>query len=269
MKRICHGLFSLLLGASALVAREGYVETYTGPIYEGHIRVQSNGLIVVNSALELRIEIPSTNVAGVTFLGPVAGSFDPPPAFEAAFTAEWASGETGSVAWPVKRWFNPVAELRSGSRIAGRVQRLDESGLTFVERPPRAPLSRASLANIRFQPLPQRAGALLSSGRTGALLANGEFIDGEFRSISGGFLVLHSVPLGVLRYNLRTEVVVAVFAPRRELAGQPCRILTENGTTWLATELAFEPGMVVLREPLLGRRRIPMIEVSELHRRPK
>ena len=263
---------ALLVRASLpLSAREGYVETYTGPIYEGHIRVQSNTVIVVNSALALRVELPTTNVAGLTFLGPVTGGIELLPLADPGAALEWPGRDEVSGRWPPsppRQRFTPVVQLRSASSVKGRIHQLDASGLSFLERPERAPLSRAALANIRFQPLPQWAGTILSSGRTGALLATGEFIDGECRAIVAGELILHSVPLGVCRFSLRHDVIVAVFAPRRDFPSQPCVIETSNGTTWLATDLWFEPGLLVFREPLLGRRRLPLADITEFHRQP-
>jgi hypothetical protein len=165
------------------------------------------------------------------------------------------------------RWFTPELELRSGSVQRGQLATLDESAFHFESKPPREPLSRASVANIRFQPLPREAGRLLSSGRQGILLHTGEFVDGECRSMSGGTLVLSSIPLGLCRYDLGAEVV-AVVLHARGMPGPPAyRVTTADGSTWVGTDAALDLEGVRLREPTLGVRRIPWPDVLEFRRR--
>lgn len=54
----------LVLGAVAVAsARSGYVQTRDGRIHEGHIRFESNSVVVVNAARELWVEVPLTNIA--------------------------------------------------------------------------------------------------------------------------------------------------------------------------------------------------------------
>jgi hypothetical protein len=165
------------------------------------------------------------------------------------------------------RWFTPELELRSGSMQRGHLASLDESVFHFEGRPPREPVSRSSVANIRFQPLPREAGKLLNSGRKGVLLHTGEFIDGECHGLSGGTLTLNSIPLGLCRYDLGVEVVALVLHARGVPARAVCRVLTADGSTWVGTEATLDPDGIRLREPTLGLRRIAWPDILEFHRR--
>src|SRR5436190_22674066 len=53
--------------ANSLLARQGTVETRDGHVYEGHVRLDSNLVVVANAARDLLAYVDLTNLAGVTF----------------------------------------------------------------------------------------------------------------------------------------------------------------------------------------------------------
>ena len=57
-----------LLTAGGVSAREGYVETRDGKVFEGHVRFESNAVVVVDVGRVLRVEVSLTNLAALTFL---------------------------------------------------------------------------------------------------------------------------------------------------------------------------------------------------------
>lgn len=59
--------FCLLVCAPLLSARIATVRTRTGLTYEGHARLTSNGIFIVNSARDLVLTVPTTNVSEVVF----------------------------------------------------------------------------------------------------------------------------------------------------------------------------------------------------------
>jgi hypothetical protein len=435
MHRFHVAFLGLLLGAIPAASREGYVRTRGGAVYEGHIRLESDAVVVVSAARELWIKIAATNVLGITFPDePDAGLTDSERA-PAGDSGSWTSEDVGSVRWSggmqrtagvirvrgsgtnilatsdafhfvfrrvqgpsqivarvtrvsltdpwaraglmmreglaadarnvllsvtaarggvfqwreqageetdvtlnralsvpcwlklkrdggvfsaftsangrqwtevarrvlpaaeqlcvglavvgvreqmlnesvfeaveegprlPNRWFSPQVELRSASVQRGAISALDDNGVRFAGRPPRPPLARSAVANIRFQPLPQRAGALLNSGRLGALLSNGDFIDGECRAIADGLVVVSSVPLGLCRYDVGAEVVALVLARRGSAADAACEVTTVDRSTWVGSEVRVDEAGLSIREPLLGLRRIPLHEVLEFRRR--
>jgi hypothetical protein len=58
----------LSLSVATTTARVGYVQTRDGRNLEGHVRFESNAVIVVNAATELWAEVTLSNLAGVVFL---------------------------------------------------------------------------------------------------------------------------------------------------------------------------------------------------------
>ena len=161
------------------------------------------------------------------------------------------------------RHFVPQVELRSGSRQAGWIASMDDSAIQFDPAQGKASVSTRSVAVVWFQPLPSSWASLLSAGRQGVLLTTGEFIDSECRSMGGGRVTMSSVPLGLLHYDMNTEVVAVVLAKRAGLVSRPFEVTTVDGSRWRGMEVTFEREWVVVREPVLGVRRIPASEVAE------
>jgi hypothetical protein len=165
------------------------------------------------------------------------------------------------------RWFTPQVELQSGSMQLGYIKTMDDTAIHFEGRFGSEPVSRGGVANIRFQPLPARSGLALNGGRPGVLLTSGEYIEGECRGVSAGRVVISSVPLGLVRYDVNNEVVMVVLGKRSMPAAHPFEMKTVNGSVWLGLDVAIDPMGMVIREPMLGLRRIPMHEVAEFRRR--
>jgi len=165
------------------------------------------------------------------------------------------------------RWFVPQVQLQSGTMQMGYIATMDDTAIYFERDSDKEPVSTLSVANIRFQPLPSRSAWILNARRAGALLNTGEFIEGECRGIEGGRVILSSVPLGLCRYDVNSEVVAVVLRRRDASVGHPYEVKTTDGSVWLGSEVTIDQSGVLIRELALGPRRIPVHEVMELRRR--
>lgn len=164
------------------------------------------------------------------------------------------------------RWFTPQVELTGGSIKSGYIDSMDERFVYFDTRYGREPVTRSAISQLRFQPLTSRGARELSAGRRGVLLTSGEFVEGECRSIDQGRLVLSSVPLGLLRYDVNSDVVAMSLRDRRTSAGGGHEVRMTDGSVWLGRDLEMAPLGVRLREPTLGWQWLPLNEVRELRR---
>ncbi len=162
------------------------------------------------------------------------------------------------------RWFTPRVELTSGSVKVGHLEGMDDAAVHFENRFGRESVPRSSVANIRFQTLPSAWSLALQKGRTGVLLTSGEFIDGECRGIKSGRVTVSSVPLGLVRYDVNSEVVVAVFRKRAPSVAFPYEVRLNDGSSWRGREMVMERLGVRLLEAALGWQWLPLNEVSEL-----
>ena len=164
------------------------------------------------------------------------------------------------------RHFPPQVELRSGSMQSGWIASMDDSAIRFDPAQGQAPVSTRGVAVVWFQPLPSQWASVLAAGRAGVLLTTGEFIESECRGMGAGRVTMSSVPLGLLHYDMNTEVVAVVLAKRAEPVSRPFEVTTVDGSRWRGTEVTFEREWVVVREPVLGVRRIPASELAEFKR---
>lgn len=164
------------------------------------------------------------------------------------------------------RHFPPQVELRSGSMQSGWIASMDDSAIRFDPAQGQAPVSTRGVAVVWFQPLPSQWASVITAGRAGVLLTSGEFIESECRGMGAGRVTMSSVPLGLLHYDMNNEVVAVVLAKRAEPGSRPFEVTTVDGSRWRGTEVTFEREWVVVREPVLGVRRIPASELAEFKR---
>lgn len=162
------------------------------------------------------------------------------------------------------RWFTPQVELVGGSIKSGYIDSMDEQFVYFDARYGRELVTRSSISQVRFQPLTSRGARELSVGRRGVLLTSGEFVEGECRSIDQGRLILSSVPLGLLRYDVNSDVVALSLRDRRTSSGGGYEVRMTDGSVWRGRELEIAPLGLRLREPTLSWQWLPLNEVSEL-----
>jgi hypothetical protein len=165
------------------------------------------------------------------------------------------------------RWFVPEIELLSGSVQMGYIALMDDTAFHFEGELLKTPVSKSTVATVRFQSVPGRLAPMLNAGREGVLLTSGEFIDGDCRRIEEGQVIVSSVPLGLCRFDINSEVIALVLRKRSTQPWHPFRIQTVDGSVWLAMEVSLEREGLLLREPSLGMKRIPLHEVLELQRR--
>lgn len=85
-----------LLTAHDALARRGYVRTRQGTIFEGHMRFESNSVVVVDAARELWAEVALTNIAALGFESVVEQLVQPGTGASRALPSPWVSEDVGS-----------------------------------------------------------------------------------------------------------------------------------------------------------------------------
>lgn len=106
---------------------------------------------------------------------------------------------------------------------------------------------------------------MMTSLRPGVLLMDGAFVDGEFKRIEDGQLVLSSVLFGLRRFDINTEII-AVNLREPVMSPHQYEVTTVDGSRWLGAELELEPNEIVVRDTSLGGYRIPIYELAEVRR---
>jgi len=162
--------------------------------------------------------------------------------------------------------FVPQVTLESGSLLVEDVAYSDEGELYF-QGPyalPSVPLRHA--ARLDFQWRPARLEAQVPAGRRGALLASGEFFEGDFKSLREGTCTMSTVLFGLRRFDAHHDIVSIVLG-QSEVRPANAEIRTWSGSILRGRLLSLTETGLVLQEPLLGRVFIPgfaLKEVSQL-----
>src|SRR5438477_4174411 len=84
--------------ATSLLARQGIVETQDGHVYHGHIRLDSNCVVIANAAKDLLVSVDITNLVGLAIEEGAAPPQRLSAMAEGALPALWQSEDIGSVA---------------------------------------------------------------------------------------------------------------------------------------------------------------------------
>jgi hypothetical protein len=161
--------------------------------------------------------------------------------------------------------FSPRAELVSGSVVMGQpVSRPDgtvdlNSGLWSVTVPGR------SISRLVFQWVSPEWLGRLPHDQRGVWLANGEYLEGDFRTVDAGKLRVSSVLYGAKILDANDEVLM-VSLQRATPRLTRFQVTTVNGSVFLAHALTLGDNEVILDEPVLGRITLPIQELASITR---
>ena len=159
----------------------------------------------------------------------------------------------------------PGILLRHGAFISGTVDRATETSLRISGFLRNTPVSTVNIARIVCQPLSTAMAARLAPGRSGVLLAKGDFVDGDFRSIENGQIKLNSILFGTRTFDAKTEVLaVALREPAKSALSY--QIELRDQSRLLSQTITFERDTLVTQDQVLGTLRVPSDELAELKR---
>jgi hypothetical protein len=117
--------FCLVCSIASALARQGAVETRDGKIYEGAVRFFPNSVLVVSSARNLMVRIPTTNVLELTFRKDEEAALLPDP---------WeVTSDNGNLPISWKKEDIGNGKMRGNAEFIGSVVRLYSGGRSVVE----------------------------------------------------------------------------------------------------------------------------------------
>lgn len=93
-------LAALLLAVSPAEARRGYARTRDGTVLEGHLRFESNAVVILNAARDLRVRLPLAQLDVVGFDAEPDSPLPEGPRRPGPLPPAWDSLDVGSAAHP-------------------------------------------------------------------------------------------------------------------------------------------------------------------------
>ena len=153
--------------------------------------------------------------------------------------------------------------LRDGTLIADHFGVVDETVVNLSKEKSNLRLLTHNVARLEFRPIDDPE--LLPAGRSGVLLATGDFVDGDFQCVTNGKVLIRSVLFGRRSFALDRKVAAVIL---RDVAPQPAafEIRTLDGSTWRAKSVTLEDGALQADVALIGRWRIPAAELRGIVR---
>ena len=151
-----------------------------------------------------------------------------------------------------------------GSRIASNPSTADDSVVKFEAGNHPERISTVNVARIVLRPVPVKHRGYLEAGRSGVLLRNGDFIEGEFQSLKEDWLVLNSILLGVKVYGLDEVMALVLAKIKKPTKSSRFELKLENGSLFHVRGFKLEKEEIVVDDPTVGKMKIPLIEFNEM-----
>ena len=156
----------------------------------------------------------------------------------------------------------PGVMLVDGSILARKVQTSDESSITFVKASVPANLSTINVSRIFFNSLTSENLGALQANRTGLLLQNKDFIEGEFRSLKDNRIRLYSVLFGIKSFD-QPKVLAAVL---RNLKAGPAayELITRDDSRLRLNQIAVNKDGLQVQSGILSGLKIAASDIIEI-----
>ena len=156
----------------------------------------------------------------------------------------------------------PGVMLVDGSILARKVQSADQSAVTFAKGSVPATVSSINTARIFFNSITSENLSALDASRSGLLLQNKDFMEGEFRGFKDNRLRLYSVLFGIKTFE-SSKVLAAVL---RGVRTQPAtyEIATRDESRLRANHLTITKDGLQLEGGVLSGLKVPAADIVEL-----
>ncbi|MDB6030306.1 MAG: hypothetical protein JWM16_644 [Verrucomicrobiales bacterium] len=159
----------------------------------------------------------------------------------------------------------PGLILRNGGFVGTRVAKATETQIAVSGALQRITFSTVNVATILCQPLSQTLASKIPLGRTGVLLANGDFVESEFRSLDADTVQVSSVLFGLRKYDARREVVAIILRDARPPSWAWTLELIDRTRLFIGS-LSLTPEGVTLLDPAFSNFKVPTSHVVRIRR---
>lgn len=153
--------------------------------------------------------------------------------------------------------------LRNGSFLAGTVERASATGVQVSSRGSRRVVSAPNVARLYLQPVAEPLLIQVGRGRRGALLAGGDFVDGELRRLENGRLQLSSILFGTRSFQAPRDVL-AVFIEDVTAETGRFELRLRDGSVLRGDRVELVPAAVRVHDSLLGLQQVPADDLESL-----
>lgn len=152
---------------------------------------------------------------------------------------------------------------RSGTFLACEVYAADETSIHFKRQSKSATYPINDVSRIVYRPVLTEMAGGMRGPQNGVLLASGDFLDGQIKSIRDGHLSISSVLFGLKQLELKDEVMAVALRASTALSA-PYTLRTADGTTFQARTISTDNNQILLDDTSLGMTKFPASEIRLL-----
>lgn len=156
----------------------------------------------------------------------------------------------------------PGVMLVDGSILARKPQAADESSVSFGRASVPASLSTINVSRIFFNSLTSENLGALQANRTGLLLQNKDFIEGEFRSLKDNRIRLYSVLFGIKSFD-QPKVLAAVLRNLKP-GPAPYELITRDDSRLRLNQIMVSKEGLQVRDGILSGLKIAASDIIEI-----
>jgi len=159
----------------------------------------------------------------------------------------------------------PGALTRNGSFIAGAVEAIDDTKVTFANQPAHLFLTTQKTAAVFFAPVSFHLAHQLRDRKPGLLLASGDYFEGNLRQLRDGSVEMESILFGRKTFALGTEAL-ALWLGVPKVVASHFSVHTRHGSVLRTAKIDLQPAGVMLDQSPVRRHRFPVGELAALRR---
>ncbi|HSI37100.1 MAG TPA: hypothetical protein VK986_26165, partial [Tepidisphaeraceae bacterium] len=154
---------------------------------------------------------------------------------------------------------------RSGSFVAADVWAIEDDRVRFTRDNKQDSIALADVARVCYRPVLAEHAKRLSPDQPGALMAGGDFLDGDIKALKDGQVSISSVLFGVKKIYLHEDLTAVILRSLDVAAAKaPLTIVTADASTYRATALTAKGATLEIQEPALGTVSLPLTSVTEI-----
>jgi len=154
--------------------------------------------------------------------------------------------------------------LRNGTFLAGAVRSITADGVKFLYREKEYIVASHQVARAVFRISPRNAMLNNPELPAGALLGNGDFIEGRLQFGRGRDVKVSSVLFGLKSYNLDNSDIAALSLGGPSASGARYEVRLADNSILMANFVSVAQDQVSIAESLLGTLQVPRDAVTEL-----
>ena len=208
---------------------------------------------------EFRLEMFDAGVRAVAKLFWSSSSMPRQSIPKAHFRPGTPPDPASQIGW---RRIPPGITLVDGSILGCKIQSANDSGIKVADLRGITDFSRIKTARLTFNPITADALAALPRNRAGLLLANKDFIEGDFRGFKDGKIQLYSVLFGLKTFEARK--VIAVILGDTKPTTSRFEVVTKDDSRLLVPDFSIHPDGVEIKGGILSGLKLRAQEVMEI-----